>query len=137
MKVPKIGLLICNSGSSNSGTLTGIAAMEVIRGSSSDLVGICSLPALANEIPRQMLTVKNLEHLIVIDGCSNSCAKNMAKKLSLSYDGYLNLEDDLRIKKLGPFSTLQYSDEDVNQVMEAIKQRVKQMEKMTTQIPNF
>jgi len=128
MKAPKIGLLICNSGSSNSGTLTGIAAMEVIRGFSSDLVGICSLPALANEIPRQMLTVKNLEYLIVIDGCGNSCAKNMAKKLSLSYDGYVNLEDDLKIKKLGPFSTLQYSDEDVNQVMEAIKETVKQME---------
>ena len=51
MKAPKIGLLICNSGSSNSGTLTGIAAMEVIKELSSDLIGICSLPALANEIP--------------------------------------------------------------------------------------
>jgi len=128
MKVPKIGLLICNSGSSNSGTLTGIAAMEVIREFSSDLVGICSLPALANEIPRQILTVKNLEHLIVIDGCSNSCAKNVAEKLSLSYDAYMNLEDDLKIKKLGPFSTLQYSDEDANRVMEATKERVKQFE---------
>ena len=128
MKVPKIGLLICNSGSSNSGTLTGIAAMEVIREFSGDLVGICSLPALANEIPRQMITVKNLEHLIVIDGCSNSCAKKVAEKSSLSYDAYLNLEDDLRIKKLGPFSTLEYSDEDVNQAMEAIKVRIKQFE---------
>ena len=128
MKVPKIGLLICNSGSSNSGALTGIAAMEIIREFSSDLVGICSLPALADEIPRQMLTVKNLEHLIVIDGCGNSCAKSLAKKLSLSYDGYVNLEDDLKIKKLGPFSTLHYSAEDVNQVMEAIKVRVKHME---------
>jgi uncharacterized metal-binding protein len=102
--------------------------MEIIREFSSDLVGICSLPALANEIPRQMLTVKNLEHLIVIDGCGNSCAKSLAKKLSLSYDGYVNLEDDLKIKKLGPFSTLHYSAEDVNQVMEAIKVRVKHME---------
>lgn len=125
MKVPKIGLLICNSGSSNSGALTGIAAMEVVRQFSSDLVGICSLPALANEIPRQMLTVKNLEHLIVIDGCSNSCAKNVAKKLSLTYDAYVNLEDDLNIKKLGPFSTLLYSAEDVNQVSEAIKARIR------------
>jgi uncharacterized metal-binding protein len=125
MKVPKIGLLICNSGSSNTGTLTGIAAMEIIREFSSDLVGICSLPALANEIPRQMITVKNLEHLMVIDGCSNSCAKNVAEKLSLSYSAYLNLEDDLKIKKLGPFSTLLYSAEDVNQVSEAIKERIR------------
>lgn len=128
MKVPKVGLLICNSGSSNSGALTGIAAMQIIKEFSSDLVGICSLPALANEIPRQMLTVKNLEHLIVVDGCSNSCAKNLAEKLSLSYDSYVNLEDDLKIKKLGPFSTLLYSDEDTSQVIEAIKERVKQFE---------
>jgi uncharacterized metal-binding protein len=125
MKVPKIGLLICNSGSSNTETLTGIAATEVIKEVGVDLAGICSLPALANEIPRQMLTVKNLEHLIVVDGCSNSCAKNVAKKLSLTYDAYVNLEDDLRIKKLGPFSTLLYSAEDVNQVSEAIKERIR------------
>jgi uncharacterized metal-binding protein len=137
MKIPKIGLLICNSGSSNSGALTGIAAMEVIRDFSSDLVGICSLPALANEIPRQMLTVKNLEHPIVIDGCSNSCAKNLAEKLSLPYDAYMNLEDDLEIKKLGPFSTLLYSSEDVNQTMEAIREKIKQMEGTAIQRPKF
>jgi uncharacterized metal-binding protein len=84
MKIPKIGLLVYNSGSSNSGTLTGIAAMEVVKELGSDLVGICSLPALANEIPRQVLTVKKLEHLIVIDGCSNSCARNLANKSLLS-----------------------------------------------------
>jgi len=126
MKLPKIGLLICNSGSSNSGTLTGIAALEVIREFSSDLVGICSLPALANEIQRQVLTVKNLEHLIIIDGCRNSCAKNVANKLSLSCDEYVNLENDLKIKKLGPFSTLLYSSDQVNQVMEAINEKIRQ-----------
>jgi uncharacterized metal-binding protein len=127
MKVPKIGLLTCNSGSSNSGTLTGIAAMEVIKELRGDLVGICSLPALANEIPRQVLTVKDLEHLIIVDGCRNSCAMKVAKKLSLSHDAYVNLENDLKIEKLGPFSTLQYSGEDVNKVKEAIKERIGQV----------
>ena len=127
MKIPKIGLLVCNSGGSNSGTLTGIAVMEVVKELGSDLVGICSLPALANEIPRQVLTVKKLEHLIVIDGCSNSCARNLAKKSLLSYNEYLNLEKDLKIEKLGPFSTLQYSDEDVNKVKEAIKAKISQL----------
>ncbi len=121
MKIPKIGLLTCNSGSSNSGTLTGIAAMEVLKELSGDLVGICSLPALANEIPRQVLTVKDLKHLIIVDGCRNSCAMKVAKKLSLSHDAYVNLENDLKIDKLGPFSTLQYSNEDVNKIKEAIK----------------
>jgi uncharacterized metal-binding protein len=126
MKMPKIGLLTCNSGSSNSGTLTGIAAMEVLKELSGDLVGICSLPALANEIPRQVLTVKDLKHLIIVDGCRNSCAMKVAKKLSLSHDAYVNLENDLKIDKLGPFSTLQYSDEDMNKVKEAIKEKISQ-----------
>jgi len=126
MKVPKIGLLTCNSGSSNSGTLTGIAAMEVLKELSDDLVGICSLPALANEIPRQVLTVKDLKHLIIVDGCRNSCAMKVAKKLSLSHDAYVNLENDLKIEKLGPFSTLQYSDEDMNKIKEAIKAKISQ-----------
>lgn len=127
MKMPKIGLLTCNSGSSNSGTLTGIAAMEVLKELSGELVGICSLPALANEIPRQVLTVKDLKHLIIVDGCRNSCAMKVAKKLSLSHDAYVNLENDLKIDKLGPFSTLQYSNEDLNKVKEAIKAKISQL----------
>ena len=127
MKMPKIGLLTCNSGSSNSGTLTGIVAMEVLKELSGDLVGICSLPALANEIPRQVLTVKDLKHLIIVDGCRNSCAMKVAKKLSLSHDAYVNLENDLKIDKLGPFSTLQYSNEDVNKIKEAIKAKISQL----------
>ena len=127
MKAPKIGLLTCNSGSSNSGTLTGIAAMEVLKELSGDLIGICSLPALANEIPRQVLTVKDLQHLIIIDGCRNSCARKVATKLSLSHDAYVNLENDLKIEKLGPFSTLQYSDEDLSKVTHAIKAKTNQL----------
>ncbi|MGQ9694003.1 MAG: putative zinc-binding protein [Thermodesulfobacteriota bacterium] len=127
MKIPKIGLLICNSGSSNSGTLTGIAAMEVVKELGGDRVGICSLPALVYEIPRQVATVKNLKHLMVIDGCRNACARKVAEKLSLSSDQYINLEDDLKIGKLGPFSTLQYSVEDVRKVKEAIRTRIEQL----------
>jgi uncharacterized metal-binding protein len=127
MKIPKIGLLTCNSGSSNSGSLTGIASLEVIKELGADLIGICSLPALANEIPRQVLTVKDLPHLIIVDGCRNSCAMKVARKLSLSHDEYVNLENDLKIEKLGPFSTFQYSDEDLNKVKEAIKERIRQL----------
>jgi len=101
--------------------------MEVLKELSGDLVGICSLPALANEIPRQVLTVKDLKHLIIVDGCRNSCAMKVAKKLSLSHDAYVNLENDLKIDKLGPFSTLQYSNEDVNKIKEAIKAKISQL----------
>jgi len=68
MKIPKIGLVICNSGSSNSGFITGLAATRVMAEFGED-VGICSLPAIANKIPRQMAMVKRIPHIIVIDGC--------------------------------------------------------------------
>ncbi len=126
MKTPEIGLLTCNNGSSNSGNLTGIAAKEVIKELGSDLVGICSLPALVNKIPRQVLIVKDLKHLIIVDGCRNSCAMKVADKLSLSHEAYINLENDLKIEKLGPFSTLRYSDEDVKKVTQAIKAKINQ-----------
>jgi hypothetical protein len=41
---------------------------------------------------------------------------SMAKKLSLFHDEYANLENDSKIEKRVPFSTLQYSNEDVNRV---------------------
>ena len=51
----------------------------------------------------------------------------VAKKLSLSHDEYVNLENDLKIEKLGPFSTLQYSDEDLSKVTQAIKAKISQL----------
>jgi|YelNatPaOPRAMG01_1025707.scaffolds.fasta_scaffold14383_4 uncharacterized metal-binding protein len=124
MKNPEIGLLICNSGSSNSGTLTGMACIELLKELGGDDIGILSLPALANQVPRQTLIAKRMKHILIIDGCSNSCAKNIAEKSGLPCTHYLNLEDDLRIQKSGPFSTLAYSSEDVAKVKEAIKEMV-------------
>jgi uncharacterized metal-binding protein len=124
VSVPKIGLLMCNSGSSNSGALTGVAGMEIIKEVGADLVGICSLPALAHGIPRQVATVKELEHLIIVDGCRNACALKVAEKLAISADAYINLENSLRMAKLGPFSTLRYSDEDVTKVKMAIQEQI-------------
>jgi len=124
MKTPEIGLLICNSGSSNSGTLTGIACIELLKELGGDAIGILSLPALVNQVPRQVFITKKIKHLLIIDGCSNFCAKNIAEKSGLPYKHYLNLENDLGIRKSGPFSTLEYSSEDVTKVKEAVKKMV-------------
>ncbi len=125
--IPKIGLLVCNSGASNSGIVSGKASIEVAEELGEDLVGICSLPALVNEIPRQLHLVKNLRHRIVIDGCHNACARNIAEKLAIPFDAYINLEDDLKMEKMGPFSSLKYSEEDIRRAKEAIKARVGQL----------
>ena len=118
-QLPKIGLLICNSGSSNTGTLTGIVAYGIIKEFSD--VGIFSLPALANRTPRQVALTKKVCRFIVIDGCKNECARKIAEDMNIEYDAYLNLEYDVGIEKIGPFSTMDYSVEDMKKVRDAIK----------------
>jgi len=127
MSTPKIGLVACNSGASNTGHLAGLAALEVVKKFGSEKVGICSLPALANNIPRQTILVKKIQHLIVIDGCRNECARKILNTLGIKYEKYLNLEYDLRINKLGPFTTLEYSEEDVEKVSSAIIKKVQEI----------
>jgi uncharacterized metal-binding protein len=127
MSTPKIGLVACNSGASNTGHLTGLAALEVVKKFGSDKVGICSLPALANNIPRQTILVKKIQHLIVIDGCRNECARKILDTLGIKYEKYLNLEYDLQINKLGPFTTLEYSEDDVEKVSSAIIKKIQEM----------
>jgi uncharacterized metal-binding protein len=50
--------------------------------------------------------VKKIQHSIVIDGCRNECARKILNILGIKYEKYLNLEYDLQIKKLRPFTTL-------------------------------
>jgi uncharacterized metal-binding protein len=124
LNTPTSGLVVCNSGASNTGHLTGLAALEVIKRLGSEKVGICSLPALANNVPRQAALVKKIEHLIAIDGCPNECSRRILNALGIRYDKYLNLDYDLGIKKIGPFSTMHYTEEDVKQVSSAIIAKV-------------
>lgn len=121
----KVGLVICNSGASNNGHITGLAAVDVVKSLGSGNVGICSLPALANKIPRQTALVKRIKHLVVIDGCHNECSRKILDALGIKYDNYINLEYDLEIKKSGPFTTLKYSEDEVKKVSNAILEKIK------------
>ena len=122
---PRIGLLACNSEASNTGALAGAAAIEIIK--KSDDVGILSLPSLANDVERQVAIAKNIQHIIVVDGCKNSCAKKVLEKLNLKYDAYLNIEKDVGIRKRGPFTTLKFSQEEVEKVKNKIKNLVEEV----------
>ncbi len=125
MKLPRMGLVVCNSGGSNAGHLTGLAAIRVI-GEFGDRVGVCSLPALANNVPRQAALTKGIKHLIVVDGCHNRCASKILSQLGISYGSYINLED-LGIRKLGPFTTLEYSEEELEKVYQALASKVREL----------
>jgi uncharacterized metal-binding protein len=118
--LPQVGLFACFSGGSNTGTLTGMAALEVVRRLGGERVGICSLPATLNEVPRQSALVKRIEKLVVIDGCHNQCARQLLAELGIVPGVYLNLETDLHFSKQGPFSSLAFTEEEVNRVADAI-----------------
>jgi uncharacterized metal-binding protein len=119
-KLPRVGLFACFSGGSNTGSLTGIAALEVVRRLGNETVGICSLPATLNQVPRQSALVKPIEKLIVIDGCHNGCARQLLAEAGIVPSVYLNLETDLNFSKQGPFSSLAFTDEEINRVADAI-----------------
>ena len=125
MKIPKIGLVICNSGSSNSGYITGLVATRLLT-EFGENVGVCSLPAIVNRVPRQVAVVKRIPYIVVIDGCHNRCASKILDKLGIHYHVYMNLED-LGIKKLGPFTTLKYSEEDLEKVYRVLTSRIKNL----------
>jgi uncharacterized metal-binding protein len=120
IKLPKVGLFACFSGGSNTGSLTGMGALEVVRRLARETVGICSLPAILNQAPRQSALMQHVESLMVIDGCHNACAKHLLADKGILPDVYLNLEENLHLTKRGPFSSLAFTNDDVNLVADAI-----------------
>jgi len=125
--LPKVGLFVCFSGGSNSGTLTGLAALDVVKRLGKETVGICSLPATLNEVPRQSALIKQIGHLIVIDGCHNSCAKLLLAEKGIVPDVYLNLEEDLHLTKQGPFSSLEFTNDEIKHISDVIFDTVKKL----------
>jgi len=120
MALPKVGLFACFSGGSNTGSLTGMAALEVVRRLGNETVGICSLPAVLNQVPRQSALVRKIDKIVVIDGCHNECARQLLAHKGIVPDVYLNLEEKLNLTKQGPFSSLAFTDDEVNLVADAI-----------------
>jgi len=118
--LPQVGLFACFSGGSNTGSLTGLAALEVVRRLGGERVGICSLPALLNQVPRQSALVKKIGKIVVIDGCHNACARQLLAGVGIEPDVYLNLEEHLGIAKSGPFTSLEFTEQQVQAVADAL-----------------
>jgi len=118
--LPQVGLFACFSGGSNTGSLTGLAALEVVRRLGGERVGICSLPALLNQVPRQSALVKKIGKIVVIDGCHNASARQLLAGVGIEPDVYLNLEKHLGIAKSGPFTSLEFTEQQVQTVADAL-----------------
>jgi uncharacterized metal-binding protein len=105
---------------SSVGELTGVAAFEVLKRLGPKEVGMGCVSALAAGVPKHFRTMQSLEKVVVIDGCPNSCVRKIVEQTGARMDAYINLGKDFKIKKIGPFKPLAYSQEDLERAVEAI-----------------
>ena len=119
----EIGIVACGSNASNTGRLASLVSIELLK-VLGDTAGICSLPAIATNVPRQTILVKSIPNLIVIDGCHNSCAKKILEANGIKPSIYINLEYDLGFKKEGPFTTFNYKEDSVEKIVSYILSKI-------------
>ena len=117
---PRVGIFYCGGAMSSAGELTGVAAFEVMKRLGPQQVGMGCVSALAAGVPKHFRTMQSLERVLVIDGCPNSCVHKIVEQTGARMDAYINLGKDLKIKKIGPFKPLAYSQEDLERAVEAI-----------------
>jgi len=119
----EIGVVSCASNASNTGSLAANAALELVR-ELGEKAGICSLPAIATNAPRQMNLVKSIPTIVAIDGCHNECARKILANAGIEPLIYVNLEHDLGFKKEGPFTTFNWNTSDVTRIVEYILDKI-------------
>mgnify|MGYP005843552337 CR=1 FL=1 len=124
---PRVGIFYCGGAMSSVGELTGVAAFEVLKRLGPQEVGMGCVSALAAGIPKHFGTMQGLEHVLVIDGCPNSCVRKIVEQTGAKMDAYINLGKDLKIKKIGPFQPLAYSQEDRERAVEAIIAKIQEI----------
>ena len=124
---PRVGIFYCGGAMSSAGELTGVAAFEVLKRLGPQEVGMGCVSALAAGVPKHFRTMQSLEKVLVIDGCPNSCVRKIVEQTGARMDGYINLGKDLKIKKIGPFKPLAYSQEDLERAVEAIIAKIQEI----------
>ena len=112
----EVAILPCGSVASNTGVIVSLATLEVVR---SGKAGALSFPALVHEVRRQLKIAESVKRIIVVDGCKNGCARNLADYLGLQYEAYLNLAE-MGIEKRGPFSSFEFDEEQVEFVRKVL-----------------
>jgi len=123
---PRVGIFYCGGAMSSVGELTGVAAFEVLKRLGPKEVGMGCVSALAAGVPKHFRTMQSLEKVVVIDGCPNSCVHKIVEQTGARMDAYINLGKDLKIKKIGPFKPLAYSQEDLERAVEAIIAKIQE-----------
>jgi len=118
--VPENAIFCCFGCMSSAGTLTGVAALEAYKRLDKQKTGLFCTSAIAAGIPKHRKTTEKAKTIIVIDGCQNKCATKILEKDGFKIDKKLNLLQDLKIPKIGPFKPFDYKEEDLEKTVAEI-----------------
>ena len=119
-QVPENAIFCCFGCMSSVGTLTGVAVLEAYKRLDKQKTGLFCTSAIAAGIPKHRKTTEKAKTIIVIDGCQNRCATKILEKDGIKIDKTLNLVQDLKIPKVGPFKPFDFSREDMDKTVEEI-----------------
>lgn len=120
--VPENAIFCCFGCMSSVGTLTGVAVLEAYKRLDKEKTGLFCTSAIAAGIPKHRKTTEKAKTIIVIDGCQNRCATKILEKDGIQVDKTLNLVQDLKIPKVGPFKPFDFKKEDMDKTVEEIIQ---------------
>jgi len=96
----QVFLLVCFGGMSNTGYLTGLAAMEAVKRVGLRKAGIACLAGVPSETPSVMGRLKKARAIVTVDGCPTQCASKIATAAGLPVARSITLADDCQITKV-------------------------------------
>jgi uncharacterized metal-binding protein len=118
--VPENAIFCCFGCMSSVGTLTGVAMLEAYKKLDKEKNGLFCTSAIAAGVPKHRKTTDKAKTIIAIDGCYNKCTTKILQKDGIKISKSLNLLQDLKIPKIGPFKPFDYKQEDLERTIAAI-----------------
>jgi len=118
---PETALFVCFGGMSNVGTLTGLAGLEVMKQVGRDKACIFCLGGLPTRAQTVLEKTEQSSRIVTVDGCAINCARKIVEEAGFTPDRSITLVSDCKIPKKSSFD---FTDEDVQTVVQAILQAI-------------
>lgn len=114
---PENALFVCFGGLSNVGTLSGLAALEVVRELTPRKACIFCLGALPARSESVMEKARAAQRIITVDGCDKNCARHIVEEPGFRPTRSITIEQDCGVEKKPAFA---FDEGDLQKVRQAI-----------------
>jgi len=121
---PETALFVCFGGMSNTGVLTGLAGLEVMKRLGRPNACVFCLGGLPTQAPSVLKATDQAKYIVTVDGCAVNCARKIVEQAGYTPDASLTLVNDCGITKK---SSLEYTDEDLETVVQALLQTLERL----------